>query len=320
MGEIRLSAILVTDEGGYGLDRILTCLASQSGARTIEVVIAAADPEALTIRSEQREALGAVRVVPADTMTSATARVSAIAAATAPYVALCEDHCFPVTDRWAERLIAGLDVGHACVGPKMTNANPNTRTSRANLAVEYAPWIHGETPREMDTLPGHNSAYRRDVLLGYGDELGAMLEAEFVLHHDLRRRGLTLLFDPRIAVAHLNYARLGRSLRLQFLSGRMFAASRARSWGLARRLFFALAWPAVPVRRFLRIAPDLLAAEEKPARAFGTFPATLLILAASGLGEGLGYLIGDGGKRGALAHMEYRRWRNLLPDEEHLAH
>ena len=316
---LRLSAILVTEEGGSGLDRILSCLASQSIADRIEVVIAAADPAALSIRPGLVGAFGALRIVAADTKTSATARVAAIAAAASPYVALVEDHSFPRTDLWAARLVEGLEAGHACVGPRMVNANPQTRTSRANLAVEYAPWMRGEGIRQVAFLPGHTSAYRRDLLLGYGAELGDMLEAEWTLHADLGRRGHTLLFDPRIAVAHLNYARLRRSLRLQFLSGRMFAASRARAWGARRRLLFFAAAPALPVKRLAGIAPHMRAAAGGRLGALDAMPHTFLILVASGAGEALGYLLGDGGHREALARMEYRRSRNLLPEEEHLA-
>ncbi len=319
MPTLRLSAILVTEEGGSGLDRILSCLASQTCADGLDVVIAAAEPAALSIRPEHERAFGRFRILAADTTTSATARVTAIAAAATPYVALVEDHSFPRTDLWATRLLAGLDAGHACVGPRMVNANPRTRTSRANLAVEYAPWMHGGEARKVDFLPGHNSAYRRDLLLGYGTELGDLLEAEWTLHADLRRRGHRLLFDPQIEVAHLNYARLRRSLRLQLLSGRMFAASRARSWGPARRLFFFLAAPALPVTRLARIVRHMRAAAADRADAIEALPHTFLILVASGAGEALGYLLGDGGRRRALARMEYRRWRNLLPEEEHLA-
>ena len=42
---------------------------------------------------------------------------------------------------------------------------------------------------EVDYLPGHNSSYKRDVLLGYGDRLESMMESETVLHWDLRAKG-----------------------------------------------------------------------------------------------------------------------------------
>jgi hypothetical protein len=314
-----LSVILVTDEGGRGLDRILDRLAAQGLARRIEVIVGAADPDAVAIYPRHTAAFHALRVIAADTVTSATARAEAIRDAGAPYVALAEDHCFPETDDWAERLVRGLDAGHAAVGPVMRNANPGTRISWANLLVEYGPWLSVRSGGAARHLPGHNSAYRRALLLAHGPALATMLEAEWVLHADLRARGHTLVLDPDITVAHLNYSLLGRSVRLQFLAGRMFAASRARGWSRARRLVFALLSPAIPFKRLLAVTRDALGAGEARGPLVASLPLAFLLLVASGIGEGLGYAFGDGGRRNALALMEYRRWRNLRPDEIHLA-
>lgn len=317
--EPRLSVILVTEEGGDGLARVLDRLAAQEGAGTLEIVVAAKEPHAIALPPERVAPFAALRVVAADTSTSARARAGAVRAARAPYVVLAEDHAFPVGTRWAARFLARLDEGYAGVGPLMLNANPATRTSRANLAVEYAPWTHAERAREVERIPGHNSAYPRALLLAYGERLAEMLEAEWVLHVDMRRQGHKLLHDPEIAVEHLNYSRTRRSLRLQFLQGRMFADSRASEWSRARRLAYALAWPAVPMVRLCRIVATLARARETRAGLPGSLPMIAALLAASGLGEGLGYAFGDGGQRRAFAQLEYRRWQNLVPGETHLA-
>ncbi len=320
MSDHRLSAILVTDEPGQSLDRILSRYASQTVAREMEVIVASSVADSLVIRPDHRRTFGDLRVIRADTTTSATARVAAVKAASAPFVILGEDHCFPIADGWAAKFLEDFAQGYAAVGPVMRNANPNSAASRENLAVEYAPWMHADAPREADYLPGQNSGYRRDLLLGYGDALCDMLEAEWVMHADMRRQGHRLLLDPRIEVAHLNYSRVTRSLRLHFLAGRMFAASRARNWTRARQFAYAAAAPAIPVKRFVAILRDLMPAAETRRQTVGALPLLALFLAASAAGECLGYLLGDGGRREALAKMEYRRWRNLLPDETHLAH
>jgi len=314
-----LSVILVTDEGGQGLDRIIQRLACQTVAADLEIVIGAADPQALQLPGEAQSAFRSLRVLHADTVTSATARAESIRAAAAPFVALAEDHCFPVRDDWAARLIDGLRAGHAGVGPVFDNANPRTAVSWANLAVEYSPWLRGARGGEVSALPGHNSAYRRDLLLAYGARLAAMLEAEWVMHADLRAQGYTLFLDPENEVAHLNYSLVGRSVRLQFLAGRMFAASRASSWSPWRRLAFALLSPAIPMKRSLAVSHDVISTGSDRGLFVSALPMAFLLLAASGLGEGIGYAFGDGGKRYALARMEYRRWRNLRADEVHLA-
>lgn len=314
-----LSIILVTDEGGRGIDRILARLADQSIAASLEVLVAAVDPGSVAIQPSYASAFNNLKVLLADTTTSATARAIAIQSAKTPYVALAEDHSFPVGDQWAENFLNGLKSGYAAVGPSVCNANPDTRISWANLLVEYGPWLSDKRDGNASFLPGHNSAYRRDLLLGYGEALAEMLEAEWVLQAELRKKGHKLLFDPKIKVAHLNYSFIGRSVRLQFLNGRMFAASRANGWAYWKRLFFALMSPAIPIKRTLRVSFDVRSNKERKWYLVSSLPMTVLLLIASGIGEGIGYLLGDGGQRNALAQMEYRRWCNLKPEEVHLA-
>src|SRR6478736_163972 len=90
--------------------------------------------------------------------------------ARAPIVAFVEDHCFP-TPGWAEALLRAHERAWAGVGPVVLNANPKRTLSWANLLIEYGPWLH---PRERGTvshIPGHNSSYKRALLMEYGDQL-----------------------------------------------------------------------------------------------------------------------------------------------------
>jgi len=107
--------------------------------------------------------------------TSNRSRVAGIRAATAPIVALAEDHSFPDPD-WADALITAHQARFAVVGPVLRNANPRSMLSWANLLLEYAPWLEGTPGQEMKDLPGHNSAYRRDLLLAFGEEIHVVEE------------------------------------------------------------------------------------------------------------------------------------------------
>lgn len=73
---------------------------------------------------------------------TARARAAGVRAATAPVVALAEDHAFPAPG-WAEAFIERHGEGWAAVGPVISNANPRSATSWANLLIEYAPWLEG---------------------------------------------------------------------------------------------------------------------------------------------------------------------------------
>ena len=319
MTEPRLSVVVVSPEGGEGVRRLMDRLAAQTIARDIEVLVAVPPGAPADAAPEWAGRFHAVRFVTAEIATSATARVPAIRAARAPYVALAEDHCFPVRDDWAGLLVAGLEQGHAAVGPVVGNANPGTVTSWAVMASEYSPWFHAPAPREAEHLAGHNTAYERDTLLAYGERLLPLLEAEYVLHRDLRARGRTLLLDPRVRVEHLNYSFPRRALKLAFLSSWMFAASRSREWSPWRRALYAAASPAIGPRRLPTVLRQSWRAPQHRRDILRASPMLAAILFVGGLGEGIGYAFGDLGRRSSLARLEYHRWRNMKPGEVALA-
>ena len=309
------SVILIASDGIEPLHPILSRLRAQSIADTLELVVAApSDAEALQLALES-SAFWGVHVVEADLSTSAKARCAAIRAACAPVVILAEDHAFPVTDQWAEELLAALGGPYDAVGPAIENANPNTAISWAVLAIEYGPWISGDTPYEADLIPGHNSAYRRDVLSAFDNQLEDLMEAEYMLHRAMRVAGARLLVDPTIRIKHVNHSRVWTSVKLVFTGGRVFAATRAANWAPALRAAYGFAFPAIGLMRYGRMLRDLWSVDtdRKP-------PATVilscaLIAAANALGEGLGYAFGAGKVRAAYAKLEYGRWRQIQTGE-----
>ena len=184
----------------------------------------------------------------------AAARAEGIRRARAPVVALAEDHSYPAPG-WAQALIAAHREPWAAVGPVVANANPGSTMSWANHLVEYGPWIEPADPGPVDFLPGHNSAYKRALLLDYGPELEAMLEAECLLHQDLRTRGYQVYLEPRAKTYHLNYSKPFSWIPVHFHGSRLFAAARTRygRWGLRRRLVYASASVLIPLVRLRRI-------------------------------------------------------------------
>ena len=229
-----MSVVLLTPGTYETIRRTIGCLRAQTVRDRLEIVIVA--PKASALGLDQAELAGffRVRVVEADPIRSgAAARAAGICQATAPVVALGEDHSFPDPD-WAEALIAAHRQPWAVVGPVVDNANPGTAISWANHLVEYGPWIAPAVPGPVEFLPGHNSAYKRDLLLDYGPELGAMLEAECLLHQDLRRRGYQVYLEPRARTRHLNYSKPFSWIPAHFHGSRLFAAARTRygRWSL----------------------------------------------------------------------------------------
>jgi len=316
--EPEATVVLVASEGVKSIARILSRLESQTASTRIEVIIAASASTVPELVRLPKVNFVNLRVVEADLSTSARARATGVTHASAPLVIFTEDHAFPKSKDWAALLISAHRLPHVAVGPVIRNANPATATSWASLVVEYGPWLDATQPIEMDYLPGHNSAYKRSALVAYGDDLANMLEAEWVLHRDLRARGETLWLDPSIEVEHVNYSTAGPALKLHVLEGWMFAASRSRSWSGQKRLIYAAAFPAIVLRRFYKVVQQLFQSPSSRPHAMRALPMSALLLLASGLGEGIGYTFGDGGYRSALARMEYYRWRNVLLEETNI--
>ncbi|MDX1531991.1 MAG: glycosyltransferase, partial [Rhodothermales bacterium] len=213
-----LSAVLVTPGGPRAIDKILRRLHAQTIRDRIEVVVTIVGGGTVSLGAVPTADFAGVQVLRADrAATSAQARAEAVRAAHAPVVALIEDHSFP-EPTWAERLVEAHGEDYAAVGPVMRNGNPESALSWANLLIEYGPWMHADAPADAEHLPGHNSTYKRDLLLAYGDDLADMLEAETLLHWDLRARGHRLLHTPAARTHHVNYSRWLHSLRLRYLA------------------------------------------------------------------------------------------------------
>ncbi|MEO1238267.1 MAG: glycosyltransferase [Pseudomonadota bacterium] len=309
------SVILIASDGPEPLGPILSRLRAQSIAHGLELVLAAPGDTKALERSLEASDFYRIRVVEADLSTSARARCAAIRAATAPIVILAEDHAFPVSDSWAADLIAALDGPFDAAGPVIENANPKTAISWAILAIEYGPWISGHRRYETDYIPGHNSAYRREVLFALDNHLESLMEAEYMLHRQMRADGRRLIVDPRIRVRHVNHSKIATATHIVYAGGKVFAAERAKDWSGLRRGAYAAAFPAIGLVRYARMLRDLASIDTRPGPPFRVVLGCAWLAAANALGEGMGYLFGAGRDRATYAQLEYGRWRHIQKGE-----
>lgn len=307
-----LSVVLVTPYGFAPMRRLIRYLARQEGRERIEIVLVAPSREELAPDANDLAPFWGHQVVEADVAEGLNRpRVAGIRAARAPVVALSEDHCFPAPG-WARALLAAHAAhGLACaaVGPMIALANPEHPRAWANYLIQYGGWMQPHAGGDIDDLPGHNSSYKRDVLLAYGDRLEQLMVADTMLHWDLRRRGLGLRLEPSAVTHHVFMTLLRPFLAENFYIGWQFAGIRSRDFGLGRRLVFVLGAPLLPLVRLRRIV--------RRARAHGWLGGLLpraaggllLGLTASAAGEFLGYLLG---LRDAMRHtvdLDFRRDR-----------
>lgn len=306
-----LSVVVVTPDRVATVRKTLRHLRSQSICERMEVLIVAPSAEGLGLDESELREFHSYRVVEVGHMRStARARAAGVRAAKADVVALVEDHAFPAPG-WAESLVKRHAEEWAAVGPVMSNANPRSATSWANLLIEYATWLEPCVAGEREHLPGHNGSYKRALLVEYGERLEAMLDAESVLHWDLRSRGHKLFLEPHARVFHQNFSAPAPSLTLRFNGGRLFASARARGWPAWRRAVYACASPLIPFLRAARIVGEL----SKPGRPRRLLPKVLPTLFAflllDGAGELVGYALGAGDAMRKLSDMEFHRGRYM---------
>jgi hypothetical protein len=304
-----LSVIVVTPDNYGTVRQSIRHLNAQKERERIEVILVA--PSRIAVEENDLTDFYRVRIIEVGHMLStARARAAGVRAASAEIVAFVEDHAFPAPG-WAGALIRAHEKNWAAVGPVMANANPRTLISWINLAIEYSYWLEPMAPAEAEHLPGHNCSYKRPALLGYGDQLEEMMDAESVLHWDLRAKGLRLAVEPGARTFHQNFSKLLPSIVLRFHGGRLFASSRARHWPIWRSILFTGASPLIPSIRLARIVRELRR-EGRPRHLLPKIiPGLLLLLAFDGIGEMVGYAFGAGASMEILSEMEFHRHRYL---------
>ncbi len=232
-----------------------------------------------------------------------------VRAASAPVVVLCEDHSYPGPG-WAEALIRAHEDDVAAVGPVVAHAGSDGAISWADFLLGYGPWLDPTPSGDVAYLPGHNSSYKREELLAYEPELERWLEAESVLHWDLRRRGRRLRLEGGARTNHFNFSRASSWLTATYLQSRTFGSRRTEGAGAARRLLWMLAIPLIPLIRLRRSLRDLRRCPGAPP-ARRVLPALALALLASAAGEAAGYALGGGSAAQAVYRYEFLRQRHV---------
>lgn len=313
-----LSVVVITPDRFATIGKTLRHLEAQNVAAQLEILIVAPS-RGLALDESCLRHFHSYSIVETGPITStAKARAAGVRAASAPIVAFAEDHSYPGPG-WAEALIKRHQENWAAVGPAIANANPRTVTSWANLLIEYSEWLDPSSSGEREHLPGHNSSYKRSLLLEYGNRLDQMLDAESILHWDLRRKGHRLYLDGAARTFHENFSRLLPCLTLRFNGGRLFAAARSHTWPMWRRAMFALGSPLIPLLRFVRITRELFR-KGRPRHLFPRLGLALLVgLIVDGAGELVGYLLGPGNAMAKLSDMEFHRARFLDEHDQHEA-
>ena len=312
----KLSVILATPDNFQTIATTIGYLAQQSCKEVIEIVIVAPSKD-LEVDDAKLAVFAHYQIVATDITTIGRANATGIRHAKSPIVALAEDHCFPAPD-WAEHLIKRHEQPWAVVGPAVSNANPRSIVSWADFFIGYGPWLQPISSQEMTFLPGHNSSYKKDILLEYGSKLDEMMEAETVLHWDLHHQGHRLYLEAAAKTAHTNFSLWSSWLPLQYHNGRLFAGTRIQTMTTSKRFVYIVGSPLIPAVRLLRTVRTTRSAKLLR-KLVCCFPALLIGLSLDGLGQMAGYLWGIGNSSQKVREYEFHRKNHITKkDREEL--
>lgn len=301
-----LSVILSTPGAFGAIRKTLSHLATQTALDSLELVIVATKHDVLQPDERVLAAFPRHRIVEIGEFGPlGEANAAGVRAAAAPLIVFAEDHCFPDPE-WAEHLIRAHEGPWVAVGPAVRNANPSTAISWADLFIGYGPWLEPVPGQDVPFLPGHNSSYKRSVLLAFDERLPELLNVETVLHWELRSKGYRLRLEPSARVAHTNFSLWSSWRRVLWHNGRAFAAERRKGMSRGARVVYVLGAPLIPLVRLARIVPAARSAQVR-LQLLRCLPAMLLGLSIDAMGQLAGYAFGASKNEERLAMYECHR-------------
>jgi len=286
-----LSAVVVIPDIYKTIKKTMDYLKEQTAADKVELVFVG--PSSVKLELDESEFINFLSwqfIGIPSVISISHSYCAGIRKAHSPIVILVEDHAFPEA-HWAELLIKDHKEPYAVVGPSMRNANPESLVSRADFYQAYAAWVYPAESKSMESLPAHNSSYKRDILLQFDSQLEDFMESEHLLHRKLRSMGYKLFLEGRTYTSHVNFVSTVSSwsywFRKRFYAGRQYASTWSRSWSLAHRLLFVMATPLIPFIRLWRIF-GYVKHLERPS----SYPSLLTIMLSGLLAESYGHVFG----------------------------
>lgn len=260
--------------------------------RCPEVEVVVADWTDPVTRMQVRERWPGVRLLSFDDpMAVPELRAAGIAAATAPHVAVIEDHCM-VRDGWSHRILAAHAAGHPVVGGAIRNAAVRRIRDWAAFLCEYSEHMEPVAGGRVGSLPGMNVSYDRRALTAMA-ELLAQGRWETWLHPHLQRQGFALFCDPAIVVDHAKEFGVCEFLSQRYHYARSHAGMRNPQPCWRRFVYLCGSALLVPLL-YLRVARNVVTKRRQRRRLVAATPLLLLYLGAWALGEAVGYAAGGG--------------------------
>ena len=310
-----LSVVVVTAGTFRNLRRTVAHLRAQTAAKRIELLIVSASEEMMKdLRPGETDGFQNTVFVhtghPVDNVDRASS--FGIHRATAPLVALIEDHAYPEPD-WASRILEAHQGDWCAVGATVLNANPRSSLSWTNLLIAYGPWTEPNYGGEKDALPGHNITYKTDLLKAYGSRLIDKLGRTGGLLEELQERGGRFYLATEARLSHANPSRFRPTMELRFCAGRLYGHTRAteNDWTPLHRILYVGGGLLIPFVRLRRFREEFFDQGKRAHLWPRIVPGLLFGLFLDALGQMAGYALGPGRSADVLAVFEMDRMQHL---------
>lgn len=289
-------SMAVASDGDYGVvKRTISYLLKQTVLPEIELIIACDSADELNPDMADLEQFGFYQIVERPgSVASGQFIETAVNAARAPAFMYLEEHNFP-PPRTAEVAIKELvENERPALGFGMAPSNPGV-VAWSHIYGQFGPAVAPLKSGPAFRFGGHHAAYRRDLLLGFGDAMGDMMNNEAVMHEHLRSQGTAMHLTSEVVIPHAQISDFATLVRQDYLAQRVFADARMKvmDWSLGRRLLYVAGSPLIPLKRGVFCAYHIVRTKR-----FGLLlpcvPVMFAAHCAGAYGEALGYLFGAG--------------------------
>jgi Glycosyl transferase family 2 len=274
-----------------GLPYLEACLdALEAHAPGCELIVA--DATDAQTRELVRRRFPDVKLLSFDVpMTVPELRAAGIFAATAPAVAVIEDHC-NITPGWAECIAAAHQRGQAVVGGPVRNVMTRRARDWAAFLCEYSNYLEPFPAGPVADLPGMNVSYDRRALAAI-DDLLREGHWESWLHPRLLERGFELFAVPEAVIEHAKDFGFREFCSQRYHYARSFAGTRNQQIG-AKRVIYALGTPLLVPLTVYRIGGNLARRRRLAGPFTRSLPLIVIYAGVWAVGETTGYVFGGG--------------------------
>ncbi|MBW8011265.1 MAG: glycosyltransferase [Chloroflexi bacterium] len=227
-------------------------------------------------------------------------RALGMARSQAEIIAILEDDCL-VSNDWCTEIIKAHKEAYAAIGGAV---EPGDYTSSLDWSIyfcEYARFMLPFSGGEVNTLPGNNVMYKRDVLMTLAGEIflngGKISEVGFYeieFNNKLIRNGFALKTDPSLIVKNIHSWRLSDLFKMPFHHGRGFAGKRFSDQDKMKRVLYLGITFLLPVVQVIRILKLIIQKRRYLRQFLFALPGIIMFFTSWSIGEFFGYLLGPG--------------------------